>query len=109
MADDTLESRRSRVLSRWFNHIPLTLKGLKKRLALICGEQGYDVKIKDYTVTISIYTRFDSQKEEIKKLMEEINPSNMIANLIYEKALTFNIFEKGIISEANILTIRQVS
>ena len=78
-------------------------------MALICGEQGYDVKIKDYTLTISIYTRFDSQKEEIKKLMEEINPSNMIANLIYEKALTFNIFEKGIISEANILTIRQVS
>ena len=109
LADDTLESRRSRVLSRWFNHIPLTLKGLKKRLALICGEQGYDVKIKDYTVTISVYTRFDSQKEEIKKLMEEINPSNMIANLIYEKALTFNIFGKGIISEANILTIRQVS
>lgn len=33
LPDDTLESRRSRVLSRWFNHIPLTLKGLKKEIS----------------------------------------------------------------------------
>lgn len=108
LADDTLESRRSRVLSRWFNHIPLTLKGLKKRLALICSEQGYSVTIKDYIITISVYTRFDSQKEELKQLINDVIPANMLPLLIYEKALKFEIYNAGIISEANILNIRQV-
>ena len=108
LPDDTLESRRSRVLSRWFNHIPLTLKGLKKRLALICGEQGYSVTIKDYIITISVYTRFDSQKEELKQLINDVIPANMLPLLIYEKALKFEIYSAGIISEANILNIRQV-
>ena len=108
LPDDTLESRRSRVLSRWFNHIPLTLKGLKKRLALICGEQGYSVTIKDYIITISVYTRFDSQKEELKQLINDVIPANMLPLLIYEKALKFEIHNAGIISEANILNIRQV-
>lgn len=109
LSDDTLESRRSRVFSRWFNHIPLTLKGLKKRLALICGEQGYSVTIKDYAITISVYTRFDSQKEELKQLINDVIPENMLPLLIYEKALKFEIYNAGIISEANIFNIRQVS
>jgi len=109
MQDDTLESRRSRVLSRWYNHTPLTLKGLKKRLTLICGEQGYSVNVKDYTIIISVYTRFDSQKEELKQLISDVIPVNMLPLLIYEKALSFEIYNVGIISKASIFNIRQVN
>ena len=77
-------------------------------MALICGEQGYSVTIKDYIITISVYTRFDSQKEELKQLINDVIPANMLPLLIYEKALKFEIHNAGIISEANILNIRQV-
>lgn len=45
--NDTLASRRRRVLFRWFNKLPYTLKNFLERLKEICGESDFTV-IKEF-------------------------------------------------------------
>ncbi|MEG2434073.1 MAG: putative phage tail protein, partial [Acinetobacter sp.] len=40
-AEDTLESRRARVQSRWFTSIPYTIKSLLAKLVALCGENNF--------------------------------------------------------------------
>ena len=40
-AEDSLEDRRKKILIKWFDMIPYTIKMLKKQIALICGEDNF--------------------------------------------------------------------
>ena len=68
--EDTLESRRSRVQTRWFNTIPYTLKALLGKLIALCGENNFTV-VKDYDhYKISIFTDLElfGQAEQLTRL-----------------------------------------
>ena len=78
--EDTLESRRSRVQTRWFNTIPYTLKALLGKLIALCGENNFTV-VKDYDhYKISIFTDFElfGQAEELDFTLDTMIPCNMI-------------------------------
>ena len=42
-SNEPLESRRSRVMSRWFSEIPYTLQTLILKLKALCGEGNFSV------------------------------------------------------------------
>lgn len=78
--EDTLESRRSRVQTRWFNTIPYTLKALLGKLIALCGENNFTV-VKDYDhYKISIFTDLElfGQAEELDFTLDTMIPCNMI-------------------------------
>lgn len=78
--EDTLESRRSRVQTRWFNTIPYTLKTLLGKLIALCGENNFTV-VKDYDhYKISIFTDLElfGQAEELDFTLDTMIPCNMI-------------------------------
>lgn len=78
--EDTLESRRSRVQTRWFNTIPYTLKALLSKLIALCGENNFTV-VKDYDhYKISIFTDLElfGQAEELDFTLDTMIPCNMI-------------------------------
>lgn len=78
--EDTLESRRSRVQTRWFNTIPYTLKALFGKLIALCGENNFTV-VKDYDhYKISIFTDLElfGQAEELDFTLDTMIPCNMI-------------------------------
>lgn len=78
--EDTLESRRARVMCKWLEKLPYTLKMLIKNLEILCG--GNDFKIvksfENYKIKIVTHLRFYSQKQELNELLERMIPANVI-------------------------------
>lgn len=77
---DTLESRRKRVLIRWFNKIPYTLRAFLERLKTVCGDSDFTVtkEFLNYRIDITTHLEWTGQAEELDRLIEEMMPCNMV-------------------------------
>lgn len=78
--EDTLESRRSRVRSRWFNKIPYTLKVLLQKLEVLCDT---DFTLTDnfsegYTLTLLTDLELYGQVEELERIISTMTPCNIV-------------------------------
>lgn len=79
-SDDTLESRRSRVQSKWFNTIPYTLTVLLQKLTVLCGDTSFVFtnNFKDgYTVTLITDLELYGQVEELEYIINTMMPENI--------------------------------
>ena len=108
MADDTLESRRARIQARWYSKLPYTKRALFAKLAGLFGGSNFSLRIADYTVHVTVYSRYSSQVEELKQALREMLPANMIFDIVYENALEGDIYFGARMSIADYSTIRQV-
>lgn len=80
-ADDTLESRRSRVQSKWFNTIPYTWKVLLQKLLVLCGDSDFEVTgdfKTGYTLYIDIDLELYGQVEELENIINTMIPENLV-------------------------------
>ncbi|MEY8428714.1 putative phage tail protein [Lachnospiraceae bacterium 46-15] len=80
--EDTLESRKSKVLIRWNAYVPYTYKVLVRKLDLICGADRYAISgnSEDYHLCFSTSLELFGEVRELEKLFENVLP----ANLYYE-------------------------
>lgn len=78
-ANDTLESRRSRVLLRWNSHIPYTYRVLIRKLNLLCGVNNYTIAgdQEDYHLIFNTQLGLFGQVDELEMMLERILPENM--------------------------------
>lgn len=78
---DTLAGRKARIKAMWNLEIPYTIPWLKNWLTGICGPEGHEETIADYTIQIQLdYTVLpdaDSLASEILKMLLAVRPSNM--------------------------------
>lgn len=81
--EDTLESRRARVQSRWFDMIPYTLKMLIKKLTVLCGDTDFTITkaYQNYRIEIITGLGLFGQVEELERIVKDIVPCNMITIL----------------------------
>lgn len=80
-ADDTLESRRSRVQSKWFNMIPYTWKILLSKLVVLCGDADFSITNnfgEGYTIFLDTDLELYGQVEELERLINTIIPENIV-------------------------------
>lgn len=80
-SEDTLESRRSRVQSKWFNTIPYTMKVLLQKLVILCGDTSFSLTnnfTEGYTVTIDTDLELFGQVEELEYIINTMIPSNIV-------------------------------
>lgn len=79
-AEDTLDSRKSRVLVRWNDAIPYTYRTLIAKLNVLCGVNNYDVSgdLKRYELIITTHLSLIGQTKELENLLDRIVPVNMI-------------------------------
>ena len=76
---DTLESRRQRVLLRWFLQLPYTERMLLEKLVNLCSEgnftfaKNYDC----YQIRIEVRLELYGQIKELEELLERMIPCNM--------------------------------
>ena len=80
-ADDTLESRRSRVQSKWFNTIPYTWKVLLQKLLVLCGDSDFEVTgdfKTGYTLYIDTDLELYGQVEELENIINTMIPENLV-------------------------------
>lgn len=78
---DTLAGRKARIKAMWNLELPYTLPWLKNWLTSICGPQGHEETISDYTINIQLdYTVLpdaDSLAAEILDMLLTVRPCNM--------------------------------
>lgn len=80
-ADDTIESRRSRVQSKWFNTIPYTWKVLLQKLLVLCGDSDFEVTgdfKTGYTLYIDTDLELYGQVEELENIINTMIPENLV-------------------------------
>lgn len=98
-ADDTLETRRFRVLGVWNDKLPYTYRVLLERLDSLCGPDGYEIALNagEYSLNIKIELTKKRMFDEIVKITRQMVPANMIitVELRYNQHFTFANFTHG--------------
>lgn len=79
-ADDDLESRRFRVLTRWNDRLPYSYKVLIEKLNQLCGDDGYAIALNagEYMLHIRIELIKKRMFDEVEKLARRMAPANLI-------------------------------
>lgn len=79
LAEDTLESRKIRVLNRWNDTIPYTYKVLIRKLNIFCGVNNYEItgNLKDYELVITTSLSYIGQANELDIMLDKVVPVNM--------------------------------
>lgn len=77
---DTLQSRISRVLTRWNEKLPYTYFYLLSKLNSLCGTNNYKIvrNINKYEMDITTYLELSGQVEELDYLLNNIIPANIL-------------------------------
>ncbi len=108
---DSLEIRRKRVQSAWFNKLPYNLKVLTEKIRKLLGETcDFEVKtdfVNAYHLQIVVYTLDDSQRQDLEQLLAVMVPLNMVIRVTYEGVSKGGIYYGGILRNAEIITIKQ--
>ncbi len=81
--DDTLESRRARVYSRWFTELPYTLRMFAKKLELMSGGSKFTITedYEHYRVQVDTGFELFGQVDELERLVELMFPCNIAADV----------------------------
>ena len=87
--EDTLESRRARVLLHWNDTLPYTWRTLKRKLDIYCGTNQYVIKndLEHYRIHLHTYFYQRWQMDELKEILEPMLPMNIM--LAYLNTMTF--------------------
>ena len=109
--EESLDIRRARVQNRWFNVAPYTLRVLALKLAeLLGGEHNFSIGTdfsEAYGMVLVVYSIDDSQMEEIKYILSVMVPVDIVTDIIYESPHKGCIYYGTLMSEADIIEIKQ--
>ena len=83
---DTLESRRSRILTRWYAALPYSWFYLIRKLNSLCGNENYEIELKNKEYLLNLKTHLDmsGQVEELLYLLNYVLPANLMSNITNE-------------------------
>lgn len=77
---DTLESRRHRVMSRWFLRLPYTERMFLEKLKIICSDCDFifEKYYGEYKIKMTVHLEMFGRLEELERLIYQMLPCNMI-------------------------------
>ena len=80
---EQLESRRNRVMARWFTRIPYTIRALIEKMALLCPKNDFEIRFPvlgayKLDAIVSIDPDTEPLLSDICDLLEEFIPANLI-------------------------------
>lgn len=108
-AQDTLESRKSRVLIRWNDFIPYSYRVLIRKLNIFCGVNNYDISgdLKNYELFISTHLSIVGQATELEKMLDKMLPVPIVFTLFndLEYELIGHAYSHGVTVETKAITI----
>lgn len=86
----TLEERRNYIAGRLAEQRPFTYKRLKQMLSVLCGQEGYTIKLipETYTLVVKVQLTSKNMLADVKKLLDRIVP----ANLVVDADLMYNVY-----------------
>lgn len=110
-ADDTIDSRRFRLNTKWNSRLPYTYKQLVARLNNLVGENGYTLSIKhlDYTLVLKINLGQKRMLQEAKNMIKNIAPCNLAVSveLQYNRHIDLSKFTHQQLNQNTHLELRE--
>ncbi|MGL5715055.1 MAG: putative phage tail protein [Paraclostridium sp.] len=95
-SSETLDDRRFRIINRFLNKIPFTMRSLQNTLSTLCGEDGYKIEYinNTFTLKIKLELKVKHQIDEVKRTLYHIVPTNIVQDisLIYNQYITLAKF-----------------
>lgn len=93
--EDTLESRRLRVQTKWFTALPYTWRMLIRKMKILCGDSRFRVYMPAGTwynvmVCVSIEPQTEPLLKETERLLESFLPLNLRYQVVGETVRTKN-------------------
>jgi len=93
-ASESYAERRFRILAMMSSQLPYTIRMLEKRLAFLCTQDGYEVKLDDdnFSLSVSVALEARSSLETVRKLLKKMVPANIVvsAELKYNQYAHWN-------------------
>ena len=79
LADDTLESRISRIMTRWNDVVPYTYKALVQKLVQLCDGLNFTINrnFNEYKMEIITHLELSGQVDELQYLLGYMIPVNL--------------------------------
>jgi hypothetical protein len=109
--DDTLETRRFRVVGKWMNRLPYTMRMLQERLDALLGAGCYEITLhkEPYTLQIKIELIAKRQFEAAQNMISEIAPANLklIVELRYNQHIKLSNLTHGAMSSYTHAALRE--
>ena len=101
LPSDTLESRRSRVLTRWNNTVPYTLKAFFSKITALQENDNIQITFFNDQYKIQIVTHLEKlgQQDDLAYLLKTIIPCNLIVesiNILDAQTSGYMTFGSGI-------------
>ncbi len=78
---DSLEDRRYRVLTQWYDTYPYTENNLRERLNNLVGEGNYELTVTPTRCTCKLALARKLQYETVEKLLEKIVPLHIVLDV----------------------------
>lgn len=102
---ESLENRKARVLLRWNEAVPYTMRVLYKQLNALCGVNDYEVDadLQHYVIAIIAHLNSIGKVEELERLCKKILPENMC----YKLSNHLEREKRGAICIGGIITSKQ--
>ena len=79
--EDTLESRRPRCQSKWFNRVPYSMRVFLQKLMVLCDNTDFTVTdnfTEGYTLTVGTNLELYGQVEELEHIINTMLPENIV-------------------------------
>ena len=109
--NDSLEERRFRLMARFAENAPYTIRALNGYLTMLCGRDGYRLErnVGEYSVTIKVALTSKKNLNAVKTLLERVLPVNMVyrAELLYNQWLTFGSKKWGELTQISWQEMRE--
>jgi hypothetical protein len=89
--EDTLESRRAKVLIRWTASLPYTDRMFLEKLIAICGENNFVLtkQYDRYRIEVEVSLDLFGQLEELEKVVGIMIPCNMV--IVIKNKLSYEV------------------
>lgn len=108
-ANDTLDARISRVLTRWNDSLPYTLRSLDYKLKNMCGEGNYQIlpNFNDYELELIVNLPLSGQVSELDNLLSYMIPANIVVTSRNDmvRTMTATVNTANVVVSCNKFTI----
>ena len=83
LADDTLEARRFRVLSKWNNARPYNYAFLESQIRLLCGSNGYRLSLDraHQALTVKVALTSKNMLGAVREFLADVMPCNVVIDV----------------------------
>jgi hypothetical protein len=78
LPDDTLETRRNRIMTRWNDTVPYTKNSFLQKIIALQGNDNVQITLDNYTVNVVTHLEKQGQQDDLAYLFKTVIPCNML-------------------------------